>query len=246
MGFAISSDLIGAENRKLEAAHGEDYAALGRQLGRRGIDIEWITRRAMDFAVAIPTWGVGTGGTRFARFPGPGEPRNIFDKLEDCGVVHQLSRVTPNVSPHFPWDKVSDYSALRQAAASYDLGFDAVNSNTFQDQKGQQHSYKFGSLTHPHEATRRQAIEHNVECIEIGRRLGSSAITVWIADGSNFPGQANLNTAFDRYVESMKAIYEHLPKNWSLLLEHKLYEPAFYSTVIGDWGTSLMAATELG
>ena len=246
MGFAISSDLIDAENGKLKTALGEDYTVLGRQLERRGIDIEWITQRAMDFAVAIPTWGVGTGGTRFARFPGPGEPRNIFDKLEDCGVVHQLSRITPHVSPHFPWDKVSDYSAVRQAAASHDLGFDAVNSNTFQDQKNQQHSYKFGSLSHPDEATRRQAIEHNVQCIDIGRKLGSSALTVWIADGSNFPGQSNLNTAFDRYVESMKAVYEQLPKDWNLFLEHKLYEPAFYSTVVADWGTSLMAATELG
>src|SRR5687767_10105354 len=146
MGFAISSDLIDAENGKLKTALSEDYTVLGRQLERRGIDIEWITQRAMDFAVAIPTWGVGTGGTRFARFPGPGEPRNIFDKLEDCGVIHQLTRATPTVSPHFPWDKVADYSALRQAAASQALGFDAVNSNTFQDQKGQRLSYKFGSL----------------------------------------------------------------------------------------------------
>jgi L-rhamnose isomerase/sugar isomerase len=246
MGFAISSDFIGVENRKQEAALSEDYAALARQLKRRGIDIESVTNRAMDFAVAIPTWGVGTGGTRFARFPGPGEPRNIFDKLEDCGVVHQLSRVTPRVSPHFPWDKVSDVNALRQAAASHDLGFDAVNSNTFQDQKGQQRSYKFGSLTHTDEATRRLAIEHNVECIEIGQKLGSSALTVWIADGSNFPGQVNLNAAFDRYIESMTTIYEQLPENWGLFLEHKLYEPAFYSTVIADWGSSLMAAIQLG
>jgi L-rhamnose isomerase/sugar isomerase len=246
MSFAVSADFIASENRKLEEALAEDYQALARQLERRGIEIEETTSRAMNFALAVPTWGVGTGGTRFARFPGPGEPRNVFDKLEDCGVVHRLSRATPNVSPHFPWDKVADLSALRQAAASHDLGFDAVNSNTFQDQKDQKLSYKFGSLTHADKSTRALAIEHNIECIEIGRKLGSTALTVWIADGSNFAGQSNLNRAFDRYMDSMTAIYERLPKDWLLFLEHKLYEPAFYSTVIADWGSSLMAASELG
>jgi L-rhamnose isomerase/sugar isomerase len=246
MSFAISDDFIESENRKAEAALAEDYAYLGKQLARRGTDIEKMTKRAMDYAVAVPTWGVGTGGTRFARFPGPGEPRNVFDKLEDCGVINQLARATPTVSPHFPWDKVSDYSALRQQAASHDLGFDAVNSNTFQDAKAQKFSYKFGSLTHADKATREQAVEHNLECIDIGRRLGSTALTVWIADGSNFAGQSNLNAAFDRYIESLQRIYAALPKDWLVFLEHKLYEPAFYSTVISDWGSSFMAASELG
>ncbi|MGE3875122.1 MAG: L-rhamnose catabolism isomerase [Parvibaculaceae bacterium] len=246
MTFSISRDFIAEENRKDEAALAEDYAALGRQLDRRGLDIEAMTRRAMDYAVAVPTWGVGTGGTRFARFPGPGEPRDIFEKIDDCGVIHALIRATPQVSPHIPWDKVDDYSALRQRAASHELAFDAVNSNTFQDAKGQELSYKFGSLTHADKATREQAVAHNLECIEIGRKLGSSALTVWIADGSNFPGQSNLNAAFDRYMSSLKAIYDALPKDWSVFLEHKLYEPAFYSTVISDWGSSFMAAAELG
>src|SRR5260221_10723105 len=160
MSFAISADFVGSSNRKAEAAHAEDYEALKRQLARRGTDIEAMTRRAMDYAVAVPTWGVGTGGTRFARFPGPGEPRNIHDKLEDCGVVNQLTHSTPTVSPHFPWDKVSDYSALRQQAASHDLGFDAVNSNTFQDSRTQKLSYKFPSLTHANQPTSQQADEH--------------------------------------------------------------------------------------
>ncbi len=246
MNFAISADFIAAENGRLTGSLAEDFSCLSRQLGRQGIDIETVTERAMAFSVAVPTWGVGTGGTRFARFPGPGEPRNIHDKLEDCGVINQLTRATPKVSPHFPWDKVQDYRALRQEAASHGLGFDAVNSNTFQDQKGQRLSYKFGSLTHADKPTREQAVEHNLECIEIGRQLGSTALTVWIADGSNFPGQANLNAAFDRYVESLKVIYDALPKDWLLFLEHKLYEPAFYSTVISDWGSSFMAALELG
>ena len=246
MSFAISPEFVDRENRTAERALAEDYEALGRQLARRGIAIEAVTARAMDFAVAVPTWGVGTGGTRFARFPGDGEPRHIHDKLEDCGVINQLARATPNVSPHFPWDKVKDYNALRQEAASHALGFDAVNSNTFQDQKDQRLSYKFGSLTHADGSTRAQAVEHNLECIEIGRQLGSTALTVWIADGSNFPGQANFNAAFDRYIDSLKVIYDALPKDWLVFLEHKLYEPAFYATVISDWGSSLMAAQELG
>ena len=246
MSFAITEDVIESGNARLEQALAEDFDALGRQLSRRGISIEAMTARAMAFSVAVPTWGVGTGGTRFARFPGPGEPRHIHDKLEDCGVINQLTRITPNVSPHFPWDKVNDYNALRQEAASHALGFDAVNSNTFQDQKNQRLSYKFGSLTHADSGTRTQAVEHNLECIEIGRQLGSTALTVWIADGSNFPGQSNLGAAFDRYINSLKTIYAALPKDWSVFLEHKLYEPAFYSTVISDWGSSFMAALELG
>ena len=141
----VSADLIGTLNHKGAQAQAEDYAALGRQLARRGVDIEAVTQRAMAWSVAIPTWGVGTGGTRFARFPGLGEPRHIHDKLEDCGVIQTLTRGTRTVSPHIPWDKVSDYNALRQEAAQYGLGFDAVNSNTFQDQVGQEHSYKHGS-----------------------------------------------------------------------------------------------------
>jgi L-rhamnose isomerase / sugar isomerase len=246
MGFAISTDFIADHNEKHMVSHKEDLHALDRQLKRRGLDAEGLVQRAMAFTVAVPTWGVGTGGTRFARFPGPGEPRHIHDKIEDCGVIHQLTRSTGMVSPHFPWDKVKDYNALRQEAAQYELGFDAVNSNTFQDQKDQKLSYKFGSLSHAHKATRQQAVEHNLECIEIGKALGSSAITVWIADGTNFPGQQSLSKQFENYLEACEDIYAALPKNWLMFLEHKMYEPAFYSTVIADWGSSLMAAHHLG
>ena len=246
MTFAISPDIIASHNAKHQTAHDDDYGHLARQLERRDQSIETLVRQVMDYAVAVPTWGVGTGGTRFARFPGPGEPRNIHDKLEDCGVINQLTRHTPTVSPHFPWDKVSDYRALKQEASQYELGFDAVNSNTFQDQAKQKLSYKFGSLTHADKATRQQAVEHNIECIEIGQQLGSSALTVWIADGSNFPGQSNLTKVFDHYLDSLRTIYDALPKNWLVFLEHKMYEPAFYSTVISDWGSSFMAAMELG
>ena len=246
MSYRIPEALIGEENAKLAAAQAEDYSALGRRLGRGGVDIEAITAKVAAFAVAVPTWGVGTGGTRFARFPGPGEPRGIFDKLEDCATIHQLTRLTPTCSPHFPWDKVDDFSELADRAAALGVAFDAVNSNTFQDQPGQTLSYKFGSLSHSQKAVRDEAVAHNIECIEIGEKLGSKALTVWIADGSNFPGQSNLNRVFDWYLESMSEIYARLPYDWRVFLEHKLCEPAFYSTVISDWGTSLLAAQALG
>jgi L-rhamnose isomerase / sugar isomerase len=198
------------------------------------------------FAVAVPTWGLGVGGTRFAKFPIPGEPITIHEKLEDAAVVNQLGRLTPTASPHFPWDKVDDPKGLKEEAAELGLGFDAVNSNTFQDQPGQGWSYKFGSLTHTDKAVRDQAIAHNIECIDLGVALGSKAITVWIGDGANFPGQQNQTKAFDRYLDSMSQIYAALPADWRMLLEHKLYEPAFYSTVISDWGTSILAAQQLG
>jgi L-rhamnose isomerase/sugar isomerase len=242
----LSIDQIEAHNAaRLSALH-DEYDSLGRSLRRSGIDIDRIKKQVADFSVAIPTWGAGTGGTRFAKFPIPGEPTNIHEKLEDCALVQQLSRVTPRVSPHFPWDRTDDYAGLRQEAESLGLGFDAVNSNTFQDQPGQARTYKYGSLTAADAATRAQAVDHNVACIEIGRTLGSKAITVWIGDGANFPGQQDFTAALDRYLDSAAEIYAALPADWRMLLEHKLYEPAFYSTVISDWGTSILAAQQLG
>ncbi len=242
----LSADQIADHNAaRVEALH-EDYDALGRQLKRRGLEIDTIKARVADFSVAIPSWGSGRGGTRFAKFPIAGEPTNIHEKLADCAVVNQLSTVTPRVSPHFPWDKVSDYAALREEAASFGLGFDAVNSNTFQDQPGQAHSYNTGSLASTLEVTRQQAIEHNIECIEIGRQLGSRALTVWVGDGTNFPGQQDLGRSLDRYLDAAAQVYAALPDDWRMLLEHKMFEPAFYSTVISDWGSSILAAQTLG
>jgi L-rhamnose isomerase/sugar isomerase len=244
--FAISDDFLQTHNAARLAPLEEDYAALARTLGRRGIDAEALVKKVMAFGVAIPTWGVGTGGTRFARFPGVGEPRHLFDKLDDCATIQQLVRATPTISPHFPWDATSDYAALRETAAARGLAFDAVNSNTFQDQPKQKHSYKFGSLSNVAQEARAQAIAHNIACIEIGRKLGSKALTVWVGDGSNFAGQSNLTKALDLYLDSMREVYAALPGDWRVFLEHKLYEPAFYSTVISDWGTSFAAAQELG
>jgi L-rhamnose isomerase/sugar isomerase len=242
----ISADLIAQVNAREVDALEEDYAALGRKLARSGLDIEAIKDRVAGFSVAVPSWGAGRGGTRFAKFPIPGEPTNIHEKLEDCAVVNQLSRVTPRVSPHFPWDKVGDFVALREEAAALGLGWDAVNSNTFQDQPGQSHTYANGSLSSQDAGARAQAVEHNIECIEIGRQLGSTELTVWVGDGTNFPGQQDFVRSFDRYLDAAGQIYEALPDDWQMLLEHKMFEPAFYSTVISDWGSSILAAQELG
>lgn len=233
-------------NTKLTKDLDADYAALGAILSRRGVNIDAVTSTVANFGVAIPSWGVGTGGTRFARFPGKGEPRNVFEKLEDCAVIHSLTGATPTVSLHLPWDHTDDMPALRQRATALGLGFDAVNSNTFQDRPGQKLSYKFGSLTHTDAAVRAQAVDHNIDCIRIGQLLGSKALTVWIGDGANFPGQQHLGRAFERYLESTGQIYSALPADWHMLIEHKMYEPAFYATVIQDWGSSLLAAQTLG
>lgn len=241
----IKSSVIAGENAKAEAALRDDYDALGANLARRGIEIDAIKAKVAAYGVAIPSWGVGTGGTRFARFPGEGEPRHIFDKLDDCGVIQQLTRATPAVSLHIPWDK-APAADLKAKAAELGLRFDAMNSNTFQDQADQKHSYKYGSVSHADAATRAQAVEHNLECIEIGAAIGSKALTVWVGDGSNFPGQQDFTRQFDRYMESLKAIYAGLPADWRLFTEHKMYEPAFYSTVVQDWGTNYIIATELG
>lgn len=246
MTTVIDTGLVAEHNVKAQNNLEADYAALGDMLARRGQDIEQLTALAQTFAVALPSWGVGTGGTRFARFPGVGEPRDVFEKMEDCAVIHQLTRATPTVSLHFPWDKTSDPAALREVASGYGLGFDTVNSNTFQDQAGQAHSYKNGSLTAGSAAVRAQAVAHNIECIELGRALGSNALTVWVGDGANFPGQHNLRGALERYLDSMREIYSALPADWLIYIEHKLFEPAFYATTIADWGTSFACATELG
>lgn len=246
MKTGIDAQWLAEHNRKLLPELERDYAYLGEKLARTGVDINTISEKAREFEVAVPTWGVGTGGTRFARFPNSGEPRNIFEKLDDCGVIQQLVRCTPKVSPHFPWDKIADGKELRGHADALGLGFDAVNSNTFQNQPGQKYSYKYGSLSHVDAATRDQAIAHNIECIELGKTLGSNALTVWIADGSNFPGQQHFQRSLERYLDSMKKIYAALPTDWNMYIEHKMFEPAFYSTVIQDWGTSVLCAIELG
>jgi L-rhamnose isomerase/sugar isomerase len=246
MSFPLDADRIGAENRKTLARVGEDYEHLGRQLARRGVDIETLTRQAMGFRVSVPSWGVGTGGTRFARFAAPGEPRNVFEKIEDCEAVFQLVRSTAGISLHIPWDEPDSPAELKAFAQARGLFIDSMNSNTFQDQPGQPLSYKFGSLSHTDAAVRGQAVEHNLHCIALGQKLGARSHTVWIGDGGNFPGQVHLRESLERYLDSLREIYRALPSGWRLFIEHKLYEPAFYSTVLNDWGTSYHCVRELG
>jgi L-rhamnose isomerase/sugar isomerase len=246
MAIRLEDAFILDDNSPRAAALREDYEHLGRQLARRGVEIEDLTEKARAFRVAIPSWGVATGGTRFALFPGPGEPRNVFEKLDDCEAINRLVRVTPGISLHIPWDRPESADELRTFAEARGLFIDSMNSNTFQDQPGQARSFKFGSLSHTDPAVRRQAVEHNVDCLALGQELGAQALTVWIGDGGNFPGQLHFRRALDRYLDSLRQIYAALPGGWRLFIEHKLYEPAFYSTVINDWGTSYYCTRELG
>ena len=241
----IEPDIIEQTNDKAAASLRADYDALGEHLDRRGIDIAAVKHKVASYGIAVPSWGVGTGGTRFARFPGAGEPRDVFDKLDDCGVIHLLTAATPSVSLHIPWD-AQPAADLNSKAEEVGLSFDAMNSNTFQDQPDQAHSYKFGSLSHTDAATRRQAVDHNIACIELGRQIGSKALTIWVGDGSNFPGQTNFTRQFGRYLDAATQVYDALPDDWTLLSEHKMHEPAFYSTVVQDWGTNLLIAQQLG
>ncbi|HEX8316642.1 MAG TPA: sugar isomerase, partial [Flavisolibacter sp.] len=163
-----------------------------------------ILQKLIDFQIAIPSWALGAGGTRFGRFSIGGEPRNLEEKIEDVGLLHALNRSSGAISLHIPWDIPKNVANIKALAAQHGLRFDAVNSNTFQDQKGQEHSYKFGSLQHVNKDIRKQAIEHNMEVIKYGEELGSESLTVWLADGSSFPGQLNFRQAFQNTLESLE------------------------------------------
>lgn len=209
-------------------------------------NITSIIEKLKAFQIAIPSWALGTGGTRFGRFPGGGEPRNLVEKIQDIALLNQLNRSCDTISLHIPWDIPTSPDETRQLAMSLGIRFDAVNSNTFQDQAGQKHSYKFGSLQHVESKVRKQAIRHNIEVIQHGQALGSKAITVWLSDGSNFPGQLNFRDAFQRTLDGLGEIYAALPKDWKMFIEYKAFEPNFYSMTVGDWGQSYLYASKLG
>lgn len=209
-------------------------------------NVEEVLQKLIDFQVAIPSWALGTGGTRFGRFAGAGEPGNLEQKLEDVGLLHALNQSSGAISLHIPWDIPENYASIKATAAQLGLKFDAVNSNTFQDQKDQELSYKFGSLQHVNKAVRKQAIDHNIEVIKHGVELGSTALTVWLSDGSCFPGQLNFRKAFQNTLESLQEIYAALPDDWKVFVEYKAFEPNFYSMTVGDWGQSLLYANKLG
>lgn len=240
------SDKIQEHNDKTRAAHEFHLQYIAELLTHKGIDAQEIIEKIKAFQVAIPSWALGTGGTRFGRFPGGGEPRTLEEKIEDVGLLHQLNRSSGSISLHIPWDIPEDPAALKSHLRAYALTIDSVNSNTFQDQPDQPLSYKFGSLCHTDPAVRRQAIEHNIACIEHGKALDSKVLTVWLADGSNFPGQQHFRRAWQRTADSLGEIYSALPDDWTMLIEYKPYEPNFYSMVIPDWGTSYSLCQFLG
>ncbi|GAB3882426.1 TIM barrel protein [Spirosoma agri] len=238
----LESYQIADHNNSLRERHQRKLAYWTEEVA----NAEAVIGKLIDFQIAIPSWALGTGGTRFGRFAGGGEPRSLEEKLADIGLLHALNQSSGAISLHIPWDIPSDPEAIKQLATQYSIRFDAMNSNTFQDQPGQPLSYKFGSLQHVDPAVRQQAIEHNIDVIRHGLALGSDSLTVWLSDGSSFPGQLNFRKAFDRTLDSLQAIYQALPDDWKMLVEYKAYEPNFYSTTIGDWGSSLLYATKLG
>jgi L-rhamnose isomerase / sugar isomerase len=241
----IEQKHIAQHNDSLISAHNRKLAYLKEDFPQH--DLERAIQKLVDFQIAIPSWALGTGGTRFGRFSIiGGEPRNIEEKIEDVGLLHQLNASSGAISLHIPWDIPQDVAKIKEVAGRFGLAFDAVNSNTFQDQRDAAHSYKFGSLQHVDKAVRQQAIAHNIEVIKQGDKLGSKALTVWLADGSCFPGQLNFRRAFENTLQSLEEIYVQLPPDWKMFVEYKAFEPNFYSTTIGDWGQSLLLASKLG
>jgi L-rhamnose isomerase / sugar isomerase len=242
----LDAQHLQAHNQQAIADHRAAFDYTAARLTRQGLDVPQLLDKIAALQIAIPSWALGTGGTRFARFSGGGEPRTLEEKIADVGLLHAINRSSGAISLHIPWDIPEDAAAIRALAQAHDLVFDAVNSNTFQDQPNQSLSYKFGSLSHSDKAHRQLAVRHNIDVIRHGEGLGSKALTVWLSDGSCFPGQQNFRKAFQRTLESLQEIYTALPVDWKILIEYKPYEPNFYSTVIQDWGTSHLLASKLG
>jgi L-rhamnose isomerase / sugar isomerase len=238
----LEKNRIEEHNQSLGKTHRQKFEFLSDGIP----DTEIILQKLIDFQVAIPSWALGTGGTRFARFSGGGEPRNLEEKIEDIGLLHALNHSSGAVSLHIPWDIPENPLAIKNLADQFGIRFDAMNSNTFQDQPGQENSYKFGSLQHVNKEVRRQAILHNIDVIRYGIELGSKSLTVWLADGSCFPGQLNFRESFQHVLESLQEIYTALPGDWKIFVEYKAFEPNFYSTTVGDWGQSLLYTSKLG
>src|SRR5690242_19027225 len=238
----IEKNRIEEYNQSLLKEHKRRFDFIAAEIN----NVDDIIQKLRAFQIAIPSWALGSGGTRFGRFSIGGEPRNLEEKMEDIGLLHSLNKNSGAISLHIPWDIPSDANHIKNIAAQFDIKFDAMNSNTFQDQPNQKLSYKFGSMQHIDKAVRVQAIEHNIEVIKYGIELGSESLTVWLSDGSCFPGQLNFRKAFERTYESLQEIYAALPDNWKVFVEYKAFEPNFYSMTVGDWGASLLYANKLG
>lgn len=192
-------------------------------------------------AIELPSWAFGNSGTRFKVFGTPGTPRDPFEKIADAAQVNRYTALLPTVALHIPWDKVDDYAELRSYAEELGVALGTINSNTFQDD-----DYKFGALTHTDPAIRQKAIDHHFECIDIMHATGSRDLKIWLAEGSNYPGQADLRGRQDRLQESLQQIYARLGSEQRLVLEYKFFEPAFYHTDVPDWGTSYAHVAALG
>jgi L-rhamnose isomerase / sugar isomerase len=200
-----------------------------------------IERAVGELAVETPSWGYGDSGTRFGTFSQPGRPRDVYERVDDAAEVHRLTGTAGAVALHFPWDAVDDYGALREHIEARGLRVGAVNANLFQDQ-----AYKLGSVAHPDPGVRARAVEHLLACVEIATALGSRAQSLWLADGTSYPGQDNLRARRERLVASLAQVYAALPPEQELLVEYKPFEPAFYATDIPDWGAAVRICEQLG
>jgi L-rhamnose isomerase/sugar isomerase len=219
----------------------DPYSGLAAGLSDRGVDVPAVEARLRELVIETPSWGYGDSGTRFGVFPQPGRPRDVFERVEDAAEVHRLTGTAGAVAMHFPWDAVEDYGALRAHVEAAGLRVGAVNPNLFQDP-----DYKLGSVTHPDAAIRDRAVEHLIECVGIARELGSDAQSLWLADGTNYPGQDDLRARRRRMIESLQRVYAELPDDQTFLVEYKFFEPAFYATDLADWGSALLTCQALG
>ena len=218
-----------------------EYETLTSRLSDKGRDVSQIERELARFAVETPSWGYGDSGTRFGVFPQPGRPRDVFEKIEDAAEVHRLTGAAPAVALHFPWDEVEDYGALRDHLSRLGLRVGAINPNLFEDP-----DYRLGSLTNPDSGIRSKAIDHLLACVEIAVALGGDAQSLWLADGTNYAGQDDLRARRRRLEEGLSRLYASLPEDHELLVEYKLFEPAFYATDIADWGSAVLLCQRLG
>jgi len=200
-----------------------------------------ITPQLAGLAIELPSWAFGNSGTRFKVFPQPGVPRDPFEKVSDAAQVHDLTGLAPSVALHIPWDRVDSFAELGEHARQLGVALGTINSNTFQDE-----NYKLGSLCHHDAAVRQQAIDHHFECIDIMHETGSRDLKIWLADGSNYPGQADMRSRQDWLAESLRTIYARIGAEQRLVLEYKFFEPAFYHMDVPDWGTAYAQVAALG
>lgn len=218
-----------------------DYARLAERLTSAGIDVEAVKTKLKTQHIETPSWGYGNGGTRFKVYAWPGAARNIHEKLADAGYIHRLTGIAPSVAIHIPWDKVSDWDGLAEYAAAQGVAIGAVNPNVFQDDQ-----YKLGSICHPSGGVREEAIAHMVECCEIMSKTGSSLLSLWFADGTNYAGQDSIRARKHLLEDGLRAVYPHLPAGSRMLIEYKFFEPSFYHTDLADWGMAYATALKLG